>query len=243
VYIAYSLHHILINKQVPDLRSIDAPPHRGTGNGYHALSRRSPSVGPDLQDPSHLSDVGTAACQSDQDMAVISSLLKHVILERKDLGCGFRQLLVYFIIYFWFLELKGVNLSQSKEPIYEIGGGAHSATLASADILTYLDQFVHPLPGFTAHLQNGTYFSPGRTIVRRLKGYWEEMGTRLERLRNDDKSRWRTLSYVYGPTLPPARTSDDAKDLGPTAYKMVYTMDWHNLIKALSSPGVVLPST
>jgi hypothetical protein len=182
-----------------------------------------------------------AALQSDEDISVIVSLLEHVIKERKDLGCGFRRLLVYFIIYFWFLELKGVPLTQSKDPIYDIGIDSQRASVTSTDILEYLDQYAHPLQGFTAHLQNGNFFTPGRTVVRRLKAHWENMATRLSDLEDDDTARWRALSYVYGSSLPPARFSDEAKTLGPLAYKIIYTVDWQNLMKSLSSPGLVLP--
>jgi hypothetical protein len=205
------------------------------------LGRRSPSVCPDTQDNSQLSDTAAAACQSDEDLAVITSLLEHVIRERKDLGTGFRRLLMYFIIYFWFLELKGVAMNQTRDPIFEIGNGRHCASISSWDILAYLDQFVHPLQGLTARLQNGNFFTPGRTVVRRLKAHWESMGTQLHDLNDDDQSKWRALSYVYGTELPPRRTSDKAKDLGPHTHRLVYTVDWQNLMKSLSSPGLVLP--
>jgi hypothetical protein len=188
-----------------------------------------------------MSDTAVAACQSDEDIHVITTLLEHVIGERKDLGSGFRRLLVYFIIYFWFLELKGVALSQAKDPIFEIGSGEHQTSVTSVEILAYLDQFVHPLPGFTAHLQNGNFFTPGRTVVRRLQTHWEDMGTRINALDDADKSRWRALGYVYGGSLPPIRTSDEAKLLGPLTYKIIYAVDWQNLMKVLSAPGLSLP--
>jgi hypothetical protein len=189
-----------------------------------------------------MSDAATAALQSDKDIHVIVSLLEHVMAERKDLGSGFRRLLIYFIIYFWFLELKGVALSLAKEPIFEIGEIRYCTFLTSHDILAYLDRFVHPLQGFTAHLQNGNFFTPGRTVVRRLKGHWEDMSTRVAHLSDDDMSRWRALGYVFGSSLPPTRSSDEARDLGSFTYKMLYILDWQNLMKALSVPGLVLPT-
>jgi hypothetical protein len=189
-----------------------------------------------------MSDTAKAALQSDKDINVIVSLLEHVMTDRKDLGSGFRRLLVYFIIYFWFLELKGVALTLAKEPIFEIGENRECSFLTSHEILTFLDQFVHPLQGFTAHLQNGNFFTPGRTVVRRLKSYWEDMGTRVARLDDEATSRWRALGYVFGSSLPPVRSSDEARDLGSSAYKMIYILDWQNLMKALSAPGLVLPT-
>jgi hypothetical protein len=187
-----------------------------------------------------MSDSSTAACQSDKDIATIVSLLNYVICERKDIGSGFRRLLIYFIIYYWFMDLKGVALSQAKDPIFKIGTEPHCAWLTSTEILTYLDQFVHPLQGFTARLQNGNFFTPGRTVVRRLKTHWEDMGTRVNILETEDKSKWRALSYVYGNSTPPVRTSSDAKSLGPLTYKIIYTVDWQNLLKTLSSPSLNL---
>jgi hypothetical protein len=111
----------------------------GYVEGYSSLSHRSPSVGPEAQDQMRLSDAAHAACQSDKHIAVISSLLQHVIGKRKDLGCGFRRLLVYFIIYFWFLELTGIPLSLAKDAIHEIGTGLHRMSLTSTEILSYLD--------------------------------------------------------------------------------------------------------
>jgi hypothetical protein len=189
-----------------------------------------------------MSDATTAALQSDKDIHTIVSLLEHVMVQRKDLSSGFRRLLVYFIIYFWFLELKGVALSLAKEPIFEIGENRDRGFLTSHEILTYLDQFVHPLQGFTAHLQNGNFFTPGRTVVRRLKSHWEDMGTRVQHLGDEESSRWRALSYVFGTSLPPMRSSDEAKGLGSSTYKMIYILDWQNLMKALSVPGLNLPT-
>jgi hypothetical protein len=228
-------------KQILDAGPDCLPIHRNTNGHHSSLRRRSLSVGSNTQEDVQMSDVATAALQSDEDISVIVSLLDHVIKERKDLGCGFRRLLVYFIIYFWFLELKGTPLSQSKEPIYDIGTNAHCASLTSTDILEYLDQYVHPLQGFTAHLQNGNFFTPGRTVIRRLKTHWESMATRRQDLEDDDTSRWRALSYVFGNSLPPIRSSDEAKSLGPLAYKIIYSVDWQNLMKSLSSSGLVLP--
>jgi hypothetical protein len=188
-----------------------------------------------------MSDAAPAALRSDQDIRIITSLLDHVIKERKDLGCGFRRLLLYFIIHFWFLELKGVSLSASKDPIYDIGHGHDRTALTSTDILGYLDQYVHPLQGFTAHLQNGNFFTPGKTVIRRLKSHWEDMGTRTQHLGDEDTSRWKALDYIFGNSLPPLRTSDEAKRLGSLTYKIIYVVDWQNLMKSLSSPGLVLP--
>jgi hypothetical protein len=228
-------------KQILDDASDRQHLHRHVSGHQSSLRRRSPSVGSDIQEGAPTSDMVNAALQSDEDISVIVSLLEHVIKERKDLGCGFRRLLVYFIIYFWFLELKGSPLSQSKDPIYDIGSNLHRLSLTSANILEYLDQYAHPLQGFTAHLQNGNFFTPGRTVIRRLKAHWENMATRLSALDDDDTSRWRALNFVYGSSLPPARSSDEAKSVGPLAYKIIYTVDWQNLMKSLSSPGLVLP--
>jgi hypothetical protein len=220
------------------MQSFERPPQRGPSDGYHSLGRRSPLVGPDTQETLSLSDPAIAACQSDENIAFIASLLEHVIHERKDLGCSFRRFLVYFIIWFWFLELKGITLSKSREATYEVGNHSRGLQLTSREILAYLDQFVHPLPGFTARLQNGSYFSPGSTVVRRLKSQWEEMGTRVAALDGEEKSVWTTLGYVYGPELPPLQTSDEAKNMGAGAYKLVYMLDWHNLLKIFFSPTI-----
>jgi hypothetical protein len=213
----------------------------GTADARHAPRRRSPSVGSDTQDTTRMSDSATAALQSDEDIQVIVSLLNHVSQGRKDLGCGFRRLLVYFIVYFWFLELKGVGLSLCKDPIYDVGSKEHRTSLTSADILEYLDQFVHPLQGFTARLQNGNFITPGRTVIRRLRSHWENMGTRLQSLQDDDRAKWRALDYIFGSSLPPLRMSDEAKNLGPLSHKIIYTVDWQNLMRCLSAPGLNLP--
>jgi hypothetical protein len=190
-----------------------------------------------------MSDSVTAALQSDEDIRVIVSLLDHVIKSRKDLGSGFRRLLVYFIIYYWFLDLKGSTLTQSKEPIHEIGTGSHTMSLSSHDILAYLNRYVHPLHGFTAHLQNGNFFTPGRTVIRRLKDIWEDMSTKVADLKEDDKAKWRALDFIYGSCLPPTRLSDKARNLGSLSYRIIYTVDWRNLLKFYNSTDIVLPTT